>query len=266
MLEIVHNPATDVLNVIKIGGKLIENQELLDSFLKDFVQLKGPKILVHGGGNKATEVAGKLGYKTQMVDGRRITDKDSMEVITMVYGGLLNKNIVAKLQGNKQNAIGLCGADVNVLISRKREVKDIDYGLVGDVVKVNTAFIKSLLKQEIVPVFSAISSTEDGVLLNTNGDSVASEIAIAMSNIYTTQLFYCLEKKGVLKNMDDDTSVIAELNSDKYQQLKASKVITDGMLPKLHNCFEAINRGVATVYLGDAELLKKGAKHTKIVN
>ena len=201
-----------------------------------------------------------------MVDGRRITDKDSMEVITMVYGGLLNKSIVAQLQGNKQNAIGLCGADVNVLISRKREVKDIDYGLVGDVVKVNTAFIKSLLKQEIVPVFSAISSTEDGVLLNTNGDSVASEIAIAMSNIYTTQLFYCSEKKGVLKNMDDDTSVIAELNSDKYQQLKASKVITDGMLPKLHNCFEAINRGVSTVYLGDAELLKKGATHTKIVS
>ncbi|MFV8281426.1 acetylglutamate kinase [Christiangramia marina] len=266
MLEIVHNPAKDVLNVIKIGGKLIENKELLDSFLTDFVQLKGPKILVHGGGNKATEVAGKLGFKTRMIDGRRITDKDSMEVITMVYAGLLNKSIVAKLQGHKQNAIGLCGADANVLISRKREVKDIDYGLVGDVVQVNTEFIKSILKQEIVPVFSAISSTDDGVLLNTNGDSVASEIAIAMSNIYITQLFYCSEKKGVLKNIHDDDSVIAELNSDKYQQLKASKVLTDGMLPKLHNCFEAINRGVSTVYLGDAELLKKGAKHTKIVN
>ena len=265
MLEIVHNPANDRLKVVKIGGKLIEDKALLNSFLDDFVQLEGSKILVHGGGNKATEVAGKLGFETKMIDGRRITDKNSMEVITMVYGGLLNKSIVAELQRKQQNAIGLCGADGNVLISKRRQVKEIDYGYVGDLENVNTEFIESLLKQNIVPVFSAISCTEDGVLLNTNGDSVASEIAIAMSNIYETQLFYCSEKKGVLKDVLDENSVITELNSENYKDLVVSKVITDGMLPKLHNCFEAINRGVSAVFLGNADLLKENVSHTKIV-
>jgi acetylglutamate kinase len=255
-----------VLKVIKIGGKLIENKASLDSFLEDFVQLEGPKILVHGGGNKATEVAGKLGYETQMIDGRRITDKGSMEVITMVYGGLLNKNIVAKLQAKKQNAIGLCGADGRVLLSKLREVKEIDYGYVGDIEKVNSGFIRSLLEEDIVPVFSAISCTEDGVLLNTNGDSVASEIAIAMSGNLETQLYYCSEKKGVLNDIKNENSVIPVLNSKKYKELVASKVITDGMLPKLHNCFQAIERGVSTVILGDAGLLKKNSIHTKIVS
>ena len=253
------------LKVIKIGGKLIENEALLNSFLDDFVQLEGLKILCHGGGNKATEVAGKLGHETKMVDGRRITDKNSMEVITMVYGGLLNKNIVAKLQSKKQNAIGLCGADGNVLISKRRPVKEIDYGFVGDVEKVNTKFISSLLEQGIIPVFSAISSTSEGVLLNTNGDSVASEIAIAMSEQYETELYFCSEKKGVLKDISDETSVISEMNSDTYTELVETKVITDGMLPKLHNCFQAIDRGVKSVLLGDAGLLKESSIHTKII-
>ncbi len=237
----------------------------LAAFLEDFVQLEGPKILVHGGGNKATEVAAKLGFKTKMIDGRRLTDKDSMEVITMVYGGLLNKTMVAKLQSKKQNAIGLCGADGKVLISKRREVKEIDYGYVGDIEKVNSEFISSLLGQKMIPVFSAISCTEEGVLLNTNGDSVASEIAIAMSGLYETELYYCSEKKGVLTDIEDDNSVIPELNSNNYKELVASNVITDGMLPKLHNCFEAIERGVSAVLLGDAGLLKEKAVHTKIV-
>ncbi|CAL67066.1 acetylglutamate kinase [Christiangramia forsetii] len=254
-----------ILKVVKIGGKLIENPVFLNSFLEDFVEMRGPKILVHGGGNKATAVAGKLGFETKMIDGRRITDKDSMEVITMVYGGLINKSIVAKLQSKKQNAIGLCGADGNVLISKRREVKEIDYGFVGDIEKVNSGFIESILNQNMIPVFSAISCTEDGVLLNTNGDSVASEIAIAMSKSFETQLYYCSEKKGVLTDMENDRSVISELNSTYYKELVETKVIKDGMLPKLHNCFEAINKGVATVFLGDSELLKKNAIHTKIV-
>ncbi|PTX42534.1 N-acetylglutamate kinase [Christiangramia gaetbulicola] len=253
------------LKVIKIGGKLIENEASLNSFLEDFVQLEGPKILVHGGGNKATEVTGKLGFQTKMVDGRRITDKDSMEVITMVYGGLLNKSIVAQLQARKQNAIGLCGADGKVLISKRREVKEIDYGFVGDIEKVNSDFINSILSLDMVPVFSAISCTEEGVLLNTNGDSVASEIAVEMSKSYEVKLYYCSEKKGVLTDIEDEDSVIPELNSDNYKELVASKVITDGMLPKLHNCFEAINKGVSAVILGDAGLLKKNSIHTKIV-
>jgi len=253
------------LKVVKIGGKLIENKQLLSDFLNDFTNSSGPKILVHGGGNKATEVAGKLGFETKMVDGRRITDQDSMEIITMVYGGLLNKSIVAELQSKNQNAIGLCGADGRVLTSKRREVKEIDYGFVGDIEKVNTSFIKSLLEQNIVPVFSAISCTEEGVLLNTNGDSVASEIAIAMSELYETQLFYCSEKKGVLTDIENENSVIPELNLTNYKNLVESKVITDGMLPKLHNCFEAINKGVSAVILGDAGLLKENAIHTKIV-
>jgi len=255
----------EILKVVKIGGRLIENQAFLTSFLDDFTQLEGPKILVHGGGNKATEIAGKLGFETKMIDGRRITDKNSMEVITMVYGGLLNKSIVAKLQSKNQNAIGLCGADAKVLISKRRAVKEIDYGFVGDVENVNREFINSILNQGIVPVFSAISCTEDGVLLNTNGDSVASEIAIAMSELYETQLYYCSEKKGVLTDIEDDNSVIPVLDSDNYTELVESKVITDGMLPKLYNCFEAIERGVSTVLLGDADLLKDKAIHTKIV-
>lgn len=253
------------LKVVKIGGKLIENETSLNTFLADFTALKGLKILVHGGGNKATEVATKLGFETKMIDGRRITDKDSMEVITMVYGGLLNKSIVARLQSKKQNAIGLCGADAQVLISKRREVREIDYGYVGDIESVNTQFIESILKQNIVPVFSAISSTKEGVLLNTNGDSVASEIAIAMSKLYETELYFCSEKKGVLTDISDENSVISELNSDNYKNLVASKVITDGMLPKLHNCFEAISRGVSSVILGDATLLKENSTHTKIV-
>ncbi|MCH4823722.1 acetylglutamate kinase [Gramella lutea] len=253
------------LKIVKIGGKLIENEALLNSFLDDFVQLNGPKILCHGGGNKATEVAGKLGNETKMVDGRRITDKDSMEVITMVYGGLLNKNIVAKLQAKGQNAIGLCGADGNVLISKRRPVKEIDYGFVGDVVKVNSDFIANLLSPGIVPVFSAISCTEEGVLLNTNGDSVASEIAIAMSKLYETRLYFCSEKKGVLKDISDENSVILKMDSEKYKELVEAKVVTDGMLPKLHNCFQAIDRGVKSVLLGDSGLLKKNSIHTKIV-
>lgn len=265
MLEIVHNPAKDTLKVVKIGGKLIEDKAMLYSFMEDFVKIKGPKILVHGGGNKATEVAGKLGYETKMIDGRRITDKDSMEVITMVYGGLLNKSIVAALQKRNQNSIGLCGADGRVLISKRREIKEIDYGFVGDIVSVNTNFIKSLLKQNIVPVFSAISYTEKGELLNTNGDSVASEIAISMSELYETELYYCSEKKGVLRDVTDEQSVIAELNSEYYNDLVLSKVITDGMLPKLHNCFQAINRGVSAIFLGDAHLLKPNMSHTKII-
>ena len=253
------------LKIVKIGGKLIENEALLNSFLDDFVKIEGPKILIHGGGNKATEIAGKLGFETKMIDGRRITDKDSMQVITMVYGGLLNKSIVAQLQARKQNAIGLCGADGRVLISKKREVKEIDYGFVGDIEKVNSDFINSVLSQNMVPVFSAISCTEEGVLLNTNGDSVASEIAIEMSKSHEVKLYYCSEKKGVLRDIEDDNSVITELNSENYNDLVASKVITDGMLPKLHNCFEAINKGVSVVILGDGTLLKKNSIHTKIM-
>ena len=253
------------LKIVKIGGKLIEDELKFQEFLKDFAALKNPKILVHGGGNFATEIAGKLGYKTRMVDGRRITDSNSMQVITMVYGGLINKNMVAKLQGLNCNALGLSGADGRSILSRKRPVEPVDYGFVGDIEKVNTTFISFLVQQEITLVFSAISCTKDGQLLNTNADSIAAEIAKAMSQEFESELYFCFEKKGVLADAADDNSVIEQINEEKYQELLREKIISDGMLPKLHNSFQALKRGVSKVILGDFTLLKEKTIHTKII-
>ncbi|MGY5850552.1 acetylglutamate kinase [Salegentibacter sp. F14] len=254
----------EVLKVVKIGGKLIENKAKFAEFIQDFAALEGPKILVHGGGNLATEIAGKLGYPTHMFEGRRITDAQSMKVITMVYGGLISKNIVAKLQAQANNAIGLCGADGMSIVSKKRPVGEVDFGFVGDVEQVNSKFIQGLLKQELIPVFSAISCTREGLLLNTNGDSVAAALAKAMGSIYDTELYFCFEKKGVLGDPQDDDSVIEEINREKYEELLEEKVISQGMLPKLHNCFEALEAGVNKIFLGDFRLLKKESIHTKI--
>ena len=256
----------ETLKVVKTGGKLIDDENKFREFLKDFAALKGPKILVHGGGNFATEMALKLGYETKMVDGRRITDADSLKVIIMTYGGLINKTIVAKLQALNCNAIGLCGADGMSIISKRREAKEIDFGFVGDIEEVNVHFISSLLSQGITPIFSAISCTREGELLNTNGDSVAAEIAKAMSSEFDTELFYCFEKKGVLANPSDNNSVIELIDRKSYQDLLENKVITDGMLPKLHNCFQALEHGVSKIYLGDSEILRENATFTKIVN
>lgn len=254
------------LKIVKTGGKLIEDENKFREFLKDFAAQEGPKILVHGGGNFATEMAKKLGYETKMVEGRRITDADSLKVIIMTYGGLINKTIVAKLQALQCNAIGLCGADGMSIVSKRREAKEIDFGFVGDIDAVNVDFISSLLDQGVTPVFSAISCTMEGELLNTNGDSVAAELAKAMSSTFETELFYCFEKKGVLSNPGDDNSVIELINKNSYQDLLEKKVITDGMLPKLHNCFQALEHGVSKIYLGDSGILKDNATYTKIVN
>ena len=253
------------LKVVKIGGKLIEDTAKFDEFLEDFKNLEGHKILVHGGGNMATQISEKLGYETKMVDGRRITDEDTVKVITMVYGGLINKNIVAKLQSMDTNAIGLCGADGQSILSVKRPVKKIDYGFVGDIEKVNGDFIGALLNDGVVPVFSAISCTKEGVLLNTNADSIASEIARAMSKSYETELYYCFEKQGVLADASDDESVIKEIDFLQYKTLVEKQVITDGMLPKLQNCFEALEQGVHKIHLGNHQSLKENTTHTKII-
>lgn len=254
------------LKVIKTGGKLIENKDKFGQFLQDFAALEGPKILVHGGGKMATEIAGKLGYETKMVDGRRITDANSIQVITMVYGGLISKNIVSHLQLLNINSVGLSGADGRSIISVKRPVKEIDYGYVGDIEEVNTSFISTLLESEIVPVFSAISWSREGELLNTNADSIAAEIAKAMSEHYDTELYYCFEKKGVLADANDDESVIETVDRQKYQELQDKKIISAGMLPKLHNCFQALDAGVKRIFLGDEQLLQSGTLHTKITD
>ncbi|MEQ9166925.1 MAG: acetylglutamate kinase [Fulvivirga sp.] len=248
------------LKVIKIGGNVIDNPAMLDSFLKDFASLEGPKILVHGGGKKATELSQKMGFSPQMVDGRRITTNQDIEVVTMVYAGLINKSIVANLQRLGNNAIGLSGADGNTILASKRPVKTIDYGWVGDIEKVNAKFLKSLIEQGITPVLCAITHDGDGHLLNTNADTIASEVAIAMSALYNTQLIYCFEKQGVLTDVNDESSVISELNETYYNSLKDEQAIHSGMIPKLDNCFNALKKKVAKVIIGSPDVLKKDYK------
>lgn len=244
------------LQIFKIGGNVINNDEALSSFLKDFSTLKGPKILVHGGGKKATEVSAAMGLQPQMINGRRVTDEATVEVVTMVYAGLLNKKIVAQLQKNGCNAMGLSGADANCILAHKRIVKDIDYGFAGDVDAINAEIIDVLLQNKVTPVFCAITHDKNGQLLNTNADTIASEVAIGMSKRYNTELNFVFELKGVLESIEDKNSVITEINSEKYEQLIAQGIIADGMLPKMHNCFNSLKKGVSKVKIGDASLVK----------
>lgn len=248
------------LSIIKIGGNIIEDRESLSQFLNLFSKLKGHKVLVHGGGKRATEYGKKLGIETKMVDGRRITNAQSLDVAVMVYAGLVNKNIVAGLQAYNCNAIGLSGADANTITAIKRPVKTIDYGFVGDVEVVNTKSISQLISADLVPVFCALTHDGMGQLLNTNADTIASEVAIAMSQIFDTSLYYCFEKKGVLRNILDEYSVIKNIDQKSYQKLKQQNIVAEGMLPKLENCFHALNKDVQRVCIGDISMLEPEAK------
>ena len=245
------------LSIIKIGGNIIEDETSLIEFLQLFSILEGKKILVHGGGKLATHMTSKLGIESKMVNGRRITDAETLEVITMVYGGLVNKNIVAKLQALNTNSIGLTGADINSIQSDKRPVKDIDFGFVGDVKKVASNSIDKLIQANFTPVFCAITHDGNGQLLNTNADTIASTIAIGMSEIYETSIYYCFELNGVLRDLDDKNSVVKVINSETYQELLDDNIITDGMLPKLENCFDALKNGVHKVNMGNTSMLTK---------
>ena len=245
------------LSIVKIGGNIIEDDVSLNAFLKLFSNLEGKKILVHGGGKRATNIASKLGVKSKMINGRRITDAETLEVITMVYGGLVNKNIVAKLQALNINAIGLTGADVNSIASEKRPVKDIDFGFVGDVKKVNHHSIDKLIQADFTPVFCAITHDGNGQLLNTNADTIASQVAVGMSNLYETSIYYCFELNGVLENINDKNSVIKHINSNSYKNLLEKGIIADGMLPKLENCFDALQNGVSNINMGNTSMLTK---------
>lgn len=245
------------LSIIKIGGNVIDDSEKLHEFLNDFSRLEGYKILVHGGGKMATQMADRLGIEAKLVDGRRITDIETLRIVTMVYAGLINKNIVAQLQFRNCNAIGLSGADGNTILTKKRPVKDIDYGFVGDVDEnsVSAGVIRKLFEDGLVPVFSAITHDGTGQLLNTNADTIASALAVALSRHYETSLIYCFEKKGVLRDVEDEFSVIREISSSEFESLKAGGIIAGGMLPKLHNAFEAIKNGVKDVYIGKSDEL-----------
>ncbi|WP_106791262.1 acetylglutamate kinase [Aquimarina sp. Aq78] len=253
------------LLVAKIGGNIIEDPEALTSFLEGFSKIEGPKILVHGGGKSATRLAAQLGVKTEMIDGRRITSAENLDIVVMTYAGLLNKTIVAGLQHHHCNALGLTGADANVIIAKKRPVQFVDYGYVGDVVKVNSNIIKTFLNQEITPVFCAVTHNSHGQLFNTNADTIASEIASEMSADYEVSLFYCFELKGVLENIEDKDSVIEHINLEKYTELRDAQIITEGMLPKLQNCFDALQKKVSKVHIANADFIKDNkTKHTTL--
>jgi acetylglutamate kinase len=243
------------LHIIKIGGNVIDNSENLYHFLKDFTALDGYKILVHGGGKVATQLSETMGIEPKLVDGRRITDIETLRVVTMVYGGLINKNIVAQLQRFGNNAIGLTGADGNFIRTKKRPVKTIDYGFVGDMDEnsIDPKSISRLLEADFTPVFCAITHDGEGQLLNTNADTIASALAVALSQLYETTLIYCFEKKGVLQDINDEDSLIRDIDPDRYEELKKQQIIHSGMLPKLDNAFTAINCGVKAVIIGHSD-------------
>ena len=245
----------NTLKIVKIGGNVIDNPQALTSFLTVFSSIKGPKILVHGGGKSATALAKKTGLEVQMVDGRRITDAATLELITMVYAGKINKTIVAQLQALNCNALGFTGADANTITSEKRPVSTLDYGFVGDVKNVETSTLELLLNHGVSPVFCALTHDQKGQLLNTNADTIASELAIAFASKFEVELYYCFEKNGVLKDVNDDNSVIEKITQSSYKELLDAQVIYAGMLPKLNNCFHALDHQVSKVCIGKPELL-----------
>lgn len=243
------------ISVIKVGGNIIDDPKALEDFAVGFGKIPGPKLLVHGGGKLATKLAKKMGIPVTMNQGRRITDAQTLDIITMVYAGSINKNIVAQLQSHDCNALGFSGADGNAILSKKRAPNPINYGYVGDVSQVNTATLELLLASNITPVFCAITHDGNGQLLNTNADTIAAELAIALSQSYEVSLYYCFEKNGLLRDVSNETSVIEQVNTELYQQLLKEGIIAEGMLPKMTNCYHALHNGVSKVCLGKPEML-----------
>ncbi|NMH27191.1 acetylglutamate kinase [Flavobacterium silvaticum] len=252
------------LYIVKIGGNVLDDSEALQQVLFDFSQLSTAKILVHGGGKIATRLAERLGVKPEFHNGRRITTAEMLDIAVMSYAGLTNKNVVARLQSFGVNAIGFSGADGSLILSKKRPAEPIDFGFVGDVEKVDADLLKKLIDLNLTVVFSAITHDGNGNLLNTNADTIASEIAIALSEAFETALLYCFEKPGVLLDGDDDSSVISELPHPDYKNLVENGNVHSGMLPKLENCFHALQAGVAEVRVGSALMLTDSKAGTRI--
>lgn len=238
------------LTIIKVGGAVVEDEQQLAQLLKDFSAIEGRKVLVHGGGRRATKIGAQLGIESQMVNGRRITDAQTLEVVTMVYGGLVNKNLVARLQANGVNALGLTGADMNVIRSHKRPIKDgIDFGFVGDVEQADGKMLHTLIEAGITPVMAPLTHDGQGTILNTNADTIASETAKALAPYYDVTLIYAFEKPGVLSNPNDDSSVIPVITRESYRQFVAEGVISGGMMPKIENALAAIEAGVDRIVI-----------------
>ena len=251
------------LVLIKVGGKIVEEEETLRQLLNDFAAIEGYKVLVHGGGRSATKLAAQLGIESKMVNGRRITDAETLKVVTMVYGGLVNKNIVAGLQALGVNALGLTGADMNLMRSDKRPVKDVDYGFVGDVKEVNADLLASLIHQGIVPVLAPLTHDGQGHMLNTNADTIAGEAAKALAKHFEVTLMFCFEKKGVLLDENDDESVIPEMVRIAFKGYVEQGIIQGGMIPKLENAYQAIDAGVKQVIITQASEIHQG-KGTRV--
>lgn len=249
------------LYIIKIGGNIIDDDKKLKSFLQSFASIKSHKILVHGGGKSATKLAEKLGIPQQLIDGRRITDAETLKIATMVYAGYINKNIIAALQANGCNAIGLSGADANIIQAHKRDHKTIEYGYVGDIDSVNSKVLKKLIDTSLTLVVAPITHDKKGQLLNTNADTIAQEIAKAMCHYYDVQLIYSFEKNGVLLDAANDSTVIPSIDPNYYARLKEDKKIFAGMIPKIDNAFAALNSGVKKVVIGNAEHLNEIIKN-----
>ena len=235
------------LTIVKVGGAVVEDSARLDSLLSAFAAIDGRKVLVHGGGRRATAIASRLGVESRMVDGRRVTDGAMLEVVTMVYGGLVNKDIVARLQARGINSIGLTGADGGVILSHKRPVKDVDYGFVGDVDRVDGSRLSSLIEGGFTPVMAPLTHDGRGQMLNTNADTIAAKTAKALAERYDVTLMYCFEKPGVMAEPDDDSTLIPVITRQDFRRLKADGTVTGGMLPKLENAFSAIDAGVSRV-------------------
>ena len=252
------------LTIIKVGGKIVEEPDTLAALITDFAAIPGLKLLVHGGGRSATRLASQLGIEQQMVDGRRITDADTLRIVTMVYGGLVNKNIVCSLQAKGINAIGLTGADMDIIRSHRRPAGAIDYGFVGDVDRVDAKAIARLLDAGLVPVIAPLSHDGNGSMLNTNADTIASEVAQALAPLFNTTLTFCFEKAGVLADQDDDNSVIKKINRATYQQLRDQNIIAGGMIPKLDNAFKALDSGVKEVVITRADAIANADCGTSI--
>lgn len=252
------------LTIVKIGGGLISDNHMLNYTLNQFAKIKGSKILVHGGGKKASSLLAELGIKPQMVNGRRITDQQSLEVIVMVYAGLLNKQIVSTLQSLNINAVGLSGADGNSIIAHKRELKKVDYGFAGDIDHVDSTFYRHLLNSNLIPVCCPVTHNKNGQLLNTNADTIAAEIAVSMASVYEVKLLYCFEHSGVLKDIDIPTSVVPTLSKADYLMYQEKGIIQKGMLPKLDNAFYAIEHQVGQVFITNPQNLFSHEKSTEI--
>ena len=253
------------LTLIKVGGKIVEEEATLQALLSDFAAIAGRKVLAHGGGRAATKLAARLVIDSQMANGRRITAAASLKIVTMVYGGLVNKNIVARLQACGVNALGLTGADMDVIRSVKRPVKDVDYGFVGDVERVDATLLGDLIAKGVVPVMAPLTHDGCGNMLNTNADTIAGETAKALAQLFDVTLVYCFEKRGVLRDESDDDSVIPQITRADFEQLVADGVVQGGMIPKLENAFEALRAGVSQVIITQASAINTPGEGTRII-